>query len=171
MHRRAHGAVQGRASDARRCRSRLQRECATDVRTFEPRRVPIAVEVHGVVALLSPWPLNTALAVTRFRLRFNGFLGFGFRFGLGNSNIAEHHARSMRRCNHFVMLTASSFLAPRHLSAIIHPCLVSFQRMTLERDGASCSRVILLWPRGRSSPHRTRSTKKHGTMSSHCPTM
>ena len=48
----AHSAVQGRASDARGCRFRLQRECAADVRTFEPRRVPIAVEVHDVVALL-----------------------------------------------------------------------------------------------------------------------
>ncbi len=52
LRRRAHSAVQGRASDARGCRFRLQRECAANVRTFEPRRVPIAVEVHGVVALL-----------------------------------------------------------------------------------------------------------------------
>ena len=44
----AHSAVQGRASSARGCRFRLQRDCTADVRTFELRLVLVATEVMAL---------------------------------------------------------------------------------------------------------------------------
>jgi hypothetical protein len=48
----AHSAVQGRASSARGCRFRLQRECTSDVRTFKLRPCPGCSGGHGIVATL-----------------------------------------------------------------------------------------------------------------------
>jgi hypothetical protein len=51
LHRRAHGAVRGCAADARGCRFRRQRERKVHVRTSELRRVLVATEGHGIVAM------------------------------------------------------------------------------------------------------------------------
>ena len=54
LHRRAHGAVEGCAADARGCRFRRRRERKVHVRTSELQNyggVLVATEVHGIVAM------------------------------------------------------------------------------------------------------------------------